>query len=186
MRKFSVVCSPVDSQSGAELPFSSSHSLSSEPTKAGVQQAAHSALDICSKPTTGRPTLGLVVPSAALFSSIGSCSCVRCLQVQGCSRSGVGAVLQQSKRFMFPWNVNACSGFLEDREGCYPRIVGFRLATASSGDYVNLMVIEYPFFMGSSPIEKVNPANKEPKVLLTNSVGSNYPAFNRFRIYKWS
>jgi hypothetical protein len=82
---------------------------------------------------------------------------------------------------MFPWNVNACSGFLEDREGCYPRIVGFTLATASSGDYVNLMVIEYPFLMGSSPIEKVNPANKEPKVLLTNSVGSNYPAFNRFR-----
>lgn len=76
--------------------------------------------------------------------------------------------------------------FWKTVRGVIRELLGLGLATESSGDYVNLMVIEYPFLMGSSPIEKVNPANKEPKVLLTNSVGSNYPAFNRFRIYKGS
>jgi hypothetical protein len=69
----------------------------------------------------------------------------------------------KEKGFMFPWNVNACSGFLEDREGCYPRIVGFRLATASSGDYVNLMVMEYPFLMGSIAYRKSEPCQQRAK-----------------------
>lgn len=58
-------CFAAGNQSTRRAEFCSSHSLSSEPMKASEQQSAHSAAFSSPSPTTGRPTIRLIAPSAA-------------------------------------------------------------------------------------------------------------------------